>query len=178
MGVARAWPLPRVGGETCVKETWGRPAFGSPENGGCGPLIYGNFPQALLVDDAEALGLPAVTPHSARHSFISTLQAQGVEVGLVAKLAGHKNAVVTLSHYTHAMRGGEDAVEGARSRLCGDGVMNEKTTERRSYEDARQRPFRTSPAVPLIAVSTSVRSTRRRFRPCYRGWARLPRESI
>jgi integrase len=32
-------------------------------------------------------------------------------VGLVAKLAGHKNAVVTLSHYTHAMRGGEDAVK-------------------------------------------------------------------
>ena len=54
----------------------------------------------------KRLGLLAVTPHSARHSFISTLQAQGVEVGLVAKLAGHKNAVVTLSHYTHAMRGG------------------------------------------------------------------------
>ena len=59
----------------------------------------------------KRLGLPAVTPHSARHSFISTLQAQGVEVGLVAKLAGHKSAVVTLSHYTHAMRGGEDAVK-------------------------------------------------------------------
>lgn len=55
------------------------------------------------------LGLP-VTPHSARHAFISTLQAQGVEVGLVAKLAGHKSAVVTLSHYTHAMMGGEQAI--------------------------------------------------------------------
>jgi hypothetical protein len=31
------------------------------------------------------LGLPAVTPHSARHWFISTLQAHGTEVGLVAK---------------------------------------------------------------------------------------------
>jgi hypothetical protein len=46
-----------------------------------------------------------VTPHSARLSFISTLQAQGVEVGLVAKLAEHKSAVVTLSHYTRAIRG-------------------------------------------------------------------------
>ena len=63
-----------------------------------------------LISELKKIGLPAVTPHSARHSFISTLQAQGVEVGLVAKLAGHKNAVVTLSHYTHAMRGGEDAV--------------------------------------------------------------------
>ena len=65
------------------------------------------------------LGLPAVTPHSARHSFISTLQAQGVEVGLVAKLAGHKSAVVTLSHYTHAMRGGEDAVKALDRAYAG-----------------------------------------------------------
>ena len=90
-GVARAWPLPRAGGG--------------------GPLIYGNFRRRFWATTLKRLGLPAVTPHSARHSFISTLQAQGVEVGLVAKLAGHKNAVVTLSHYTHAMRGGEDAVK-------------------------------------------------------------------
>ena len=31
-------------------------------------------------------------------------------MGLVAKLAGHKNATVTLQHYTHAMRGGEEVV--------------------------------------------------------------------
>jgi integrase len=49
-------------------------------------------------------------PHLARHLFISTMQAQGIEVGLVAKLAGHASAVVTLSHYTQAGRGGEAAV--------------------------------------------------------------------
>jgi integrase len=90
-GIVRAWPLPR-------------------QSGG-GPLIYGNFRRRYWTVIPKRLGLPAVTPHSARHSFISTLQAQGVEVGLVAKLAGHKNAVVTLSHYTHAMRGGGDAVK-------------------------------------------------------------------
>jgi integrase len=90
-GVARAWPLPRLG------------------EGGA--FIYGNFRRRYWGPTLKRLGLPAVTPHSARHSFISVLQAQGVEVGLVAKLAGHKNAVVTLSHYTHAMRGGEDAVK-------------------------------------------------------------------
>ncbi len=90
-GVKRAWPLPREGGG--------------------GPLIYNNFRKRFWVPALKYLGLPHVTPHSARHSFISTLQAQGVEVGLVAKLAGHKNAVVTLSHYTQAMRGGEAAVE-------------------------------------------------------------------
>ena len=90
LGNPRAWPLPRA-------------------NGG-GPLIYNNFRIRIWAPMLKRLALPPVTPHSARHSFISVLQAQGVEVGLVAKLAGHKNAVVTLSHYTHAMRGGEDAV--------------------------------------------------------------------
>lgn len=98
-GVARAWPLPRLGGG--------------------GPLIYGNFRKRYWVPTLKGLGLPAVTPHSARHSFISVLQAQGVEVGLVAKLAGHKNAVVTLSHYTHAMRGGEDAVKSLDRAYAG-----------------------------------------------------------
>ena len=59
---------------------------------------------------SQGLGLPYVTPHSARHSFISTMQAQGIEVGLVAKIAGHANAVVTLGHYTQAVRGGEAAI--------------------------------------------------------------------
>jgi integrase len=98
-GVARAWPLPRLGGG--------------------GPLIYGNFRKRYWAPTLKRLGLPAVTPHSARHSFISTLQAQGVEVGLVAKLAGHKNAVVTLSHYTHAMRGGEEAVKALDRAYAG-----------------------------------------------------------
>jgi len=44
--------------------------------------------------------LPEVTLHSARHSYISTLQAEGIEVGLVAKLAGHVNPAVTLGIYT------------------------------------------------------------------------------
>jgi hypothetical protein len=36
--------------------------------------------------------------------------AQGIEVGLVAKLTAHASAV-TLGHYTQAVRGGDDAVE-------------------------------------------------------------------
>jgi hypothetical protein len=33
-------------------------------------------------------------------SFISMLPARPIEVGLVAKLAGHASAAVTLGHYT------------------------------------------------------------------------------
>jgi len=50
-----------------------------------------------------------VTIHSARHSFVSVLQARGVEVGLVAQMAGH-SPTVTLGHYTQAVRGGAEAL--------------------------------------------------------------------
>jgi integrase len=78
--------------------------------GGGGPLIYQNFRNRFWTPALKKLPVPYVTPHSARHSFISILQAQGVEVGLVAKLAGHANATVTLGHYTQAVRGGEEAM--------------------------------------------------------------------
>jgi integrase len=91
-GRMQAWPLPR-------------------KDGG-GPLLYQNFRKRFWVPTFKSLRLPYVTPHSARHSFISTLQAQGVEVGLVAKLAGHANANVTLGHYTQAVRGGAAAISG------------------------------------------------------------------
>jgi integrase len=77
----------------------------------CGPLLYWNFRRRFWAATLKQLGLPPVTPHSARHSFISTLQAQGIEVGLVAKIAGHANANVTLGHYTQAVRGTHSAAE-------------------------------------------------------------------
>ena len=89
-GRLQPWPLPRIGGG--------------------GPLLYQNFRRRYWEPVFERLGLPYVTPHSARHSFISTLQAQGIEVGLVAQIAGHANPTVTLGHYTQAVRGGDAAI--------------------------------------------------------------------
>lgn len=89
-GLPRAWPKARVGGG--------------------GPLWYQNYRNRIWAPMLKRLGLPHVTPHSARHVFISTLQAQGIEIGLVAKLAGHANPSVTLGHYTQAVRGGEAAL--------------------------------------------------------------------
>jgi integrase len=70
------------------------PGLGNPQPwprtriGGGGPLLYWNFRRRFWAASLKKLGLPAVTPHSARHTFISTLQTQGIEVGLVAKIAG------------------------------------------------------------------------------------------
>lgn len=89
-GVPRQWPLPRIGGG--------------------GPVLYSNYLKRYWRPAFGASGMRYVTHHSARHSFVSNLQAQGVEVGLVAKLAGHANPAVTLGHYTQAVRGGADAV--------------------------------------------------------------------
>lgn len=94
-GRLQEWPLPRIGGG--------------------GPLLYQNFRKRYWVPIFDRLGLPYVTPHSARHSFISTLQAHGIEIGLVAQIAGHANPTVTLGHYTQAVRDGSAAI-GALDR--------------------------------------------------------------
>jgi len=90
-GRLQEWPKPRIGGG--------------------GPLLYQNFRKRYWAPAFKAMKLPYVTPHSARHSFISTLQAQGIEVGLVAQIAGHANPTVTLGHYTQAVRDGSAAIE-------------------------------------------------------------------
>lgn len=82
-----------------------------PRLGGGGPLLYQNFRKRYWAPAFKRLGLAYVTPHSARHSFISTLQAQGIEIGLVAQIAGHANPTVTLGHYTQAVRDGSAAIE-------------------------------------------------------------------
>lgn len=89
-GHLRPWPHPRIGGG--------------------GKLLYQNWRKRFWERGLKEAGVPYVTPHSARHAFVSNLQAQGVEVGLVAKIVGHANAQVTLGHYTQAVRGGTEAV--------------------------------------------------------------------
>jgi len=90
LGRRQAWPKPRIGGG--------------------GPLIYHKFLRRVWMPFFKRNDIAYVAPHTARHTWISILQLQGVEVGLVAKLAGHANPAVTLSVYTQAMRGGENAV--------------------------------------------------------------------
>ena len=68
------------------------------------------FQKSRLEVGASAFGIAARHPSQRSASLHSTRQAQGIELGLVAKLAGHANANVALGHYTQAVRGGENAV--------------------------------------------------------------------
>lgn len=90
-GRLQPWPLPRKDGGKAMS--------------------YHNFLKRRWKPIFAKLDLPYISPHTARHQFVSTLQAQGVEVGLVAELAGHANPSVTLGHYTQAVRGGAEAVK-------------------------------------------------------------------
>lgn len=69
-----------------------------------GPLTLCNFRNRVWKPMLQALDLPPVTPYVARHMVISSLQAEGVEVAMVAKIAGHANPQITLQHYSHAVR--------------------------------------------------------------------------
>jgi integrase len=98
----------RLVGQEIIPFLIGRPSLRCV--GGGGLFLYNNFRNRVWVRALRRLGLLPVTPRSAHYSIISTLQARGIEIGLVAKLAGHSNANVTLGHYTQAVRGGENAV--------------------------------------------------------------------
>ena len=50
---------------------------------------------------ADAIGEPWITPHTARHSFASTLFRQGIRINVVSKLLGHKDVATTYKIYIH-----------------------------------------------------------------------------
>jgi len=82
--------------------------FPAPQGG---TLLYLSFLRQFWKPALKRMGLPPVSIHSARASFISMLQASGVELAVAANLAGHKTPAVTLQYYTHALKGGEQAMK-------------------------------------------------------------------
>ena len=69
-----------------------------------GRFLLNNFRNRVWYPMFDQLKLPRVSIYAARHMAISFLQAQGVEIGLVAKIAGHSSPQITLQYYTHAVR--------------------------------------------------------------------------
>src|SRR5690606_13284791 len=61
---------------------------GSTSNGG---LTLNNFRNRVWYPLFDRLELPRVSIYASRHMALSHLQAKGVEIGLVAKIAGHSS---------------------------------------------------------------------------------------
>lgn len=68
----------------------------------CG-ITLNNFRNRVWYPLFDRLGMPRVSIYATRHMAISHLQAKGVEIGLVAKIAGHSSPQITLQYYTHAV---------------------------------------------------------------------------
>ena len=107
-GVPQQWPLPR--------------------RGGGGPLLLSNVLKRYRRPAFKAASIRYVPHHSARHSVMSALQAEGVEVGLVAKPVGHANPAVTLGHDTQAVRGGAEASAVLDRAIRGPGMIEAAET--------------------------------------------------
>lgn len=52
---------------------------------------------------AERAGIEALTPHSCRHGFATTMLHNGIDVKTVAERGGWKEPATVLKHYAHAM---------------------------------------------------------------------------
>jgi integrase len=50
---------------------------------------------------AERIGMPEITFHSLRHSHVSQLISEGVDIVTISKRLGHARPAVTLAVYAH-----------------------------------------------------------------------------
>lgn len=73
-------------------------------NNGFGKPIHPNQPYNYLKRFCEREGLPFKGLHSFRHSMVTNLIHNGVDVATISNIAGHINGNVTLSVYAHEFR--------------------------------------------------------------------------
>jgi hypothetical protein len=64
------------------------------------PYHYGTSWSAC----AEAIGFPEITFHALRHTHVSQLVDQGVDIVTVSRRIGHANPEITLRSYSHLFR--------------------------------------------------------------------------
>ncbi len=88
---------------------------------------------AAWVITRTAAGLPDTTYHALRHTFASTLLANGVSVKAVSKWLGHADAAVTLKTYAHVMPDDDDrgraVIAGAGERWTQPVLSREQRVE-------------------------------------------------
>ena len=68
------------------------------------PIVINKWMDAII----EAHGLPRITPHGLRHTNISLLIANGIDLRTVANKAGHSRTSTTVDIYSHIIQAADE----------------------------------------------------------------------
>lgn len=87
-----------------------------------GPLFRGTFLRGVWLPAVASAGLPGVTFHTLRHSFVAILVAAGCNVREVSEWAGHNSVAFTLTRYGGLFENGSETAVQRLDALLGGGV--------------------------------------------------------
>jgi integrase len=107
------------GGRPMVETNWRKRAW-LPAVNDCWPVVDGKGKPVLDDDGRQVLGpLPGLlpTPHDLRHTALSRLVAEGVDLRTVQEFAGHESITTTM-RYLHAMPDADERVRTALRRVA------------------------------------------------------------
>jgi integrase len=85
-----------------------------------GPLARSLFSRRVWRPAVTRAGIPSITFHGLRHSFVAILVAAGCNVREVSEGAGHNSVAFTLTRYGGLFEGGSDAAVDRLDALPGD----------------------------------------------------------
>ena len=99
-----------------------------------GPLRRSLFARRAWAPAVERAGLPRITFHGLRHSFVAILVAAGCNVREVSEWAGHSNVAFTLTRYGGLFEDGSDAAVDRLDELLGERQKSGRTISLRTAE--------------------------------------------
>jgi integrase len=85
-----------------------------------GPLARSLFSRRVWQSAVIRAGIPSITFHGLRHSFVAILVAAGCNVREVSEWAGHNSVAFTLTRYGGLFEDGSDAAVDRLDALLGD----------------------------------------------------------
>jgi integrase len=85
-----------------------------------GPLARSLFSRRVWQPAVIRAGIPSITFHGLRHSFVAILVAAGCNLREVSEWAGHNSVAFTLTRYGGLFEDGSDAAVDRLDALLGD----------------------------------------------------------
>ena len=102
-----------------------------------GPLARSLFNRRVWKPAVIRAGIPSITFHGLRHSFVAILVAAGCNVREVSEWAGHNSVAFTLTRYGGLFEDGSDAAVDRLDALLGEGLKESDNVLRRHTRNLR-----------------------------------------